>query len=863
MNGVLYLTDKFGVSSGYMRYFESVLAGAKLTRRDVTLAHIHSVVPGAIHKKGNQKAYTLNPDKYSAVKHALDAKIEVVDPKIIVTSCPAILGILTGMDPHANTIEKTRGGVYEYKGRKCVVLYPVSALHRISDKKGDEDGDAYNVKSGAWILVQDWRKVGRFVHDTSRKIPNFVYSVARTIEDAEAAYDFLRESVLISADIETKGGGAGARAKHFVSCDGYTGLHKDGKVRSFVIPYWDKFKPRCQYWETPEEYAAAIDIRRRINALPAIKVYQNGTYDNSYNIRDRAPAVNWLLDTIHIWHSMYPELPKSLDFISSIMLDNYQYWKADIKGIDDKDETSRDSNMERYWRYNALDCYNTLFNCLLLLPTLLGVEQNKFNFTHEFMLAVSGLSMSMKGIKADKDRLMEHELALMQEEEVNLKRLRYLADEPELNPQSPDQMKSLFYDVLGARPRDAGGKLVVAGSRKRPSVGSRALNLIKTEHPLYGVFVKAMHDAKQPRKKISSICRMGQNLQTGRFRYHLSAAGTETWRFSSKASNFWDGTNAQNITKKMRDWLIADEHHVLFDIDYSQSDFYFVAYESQDQGMIDLTQSNKDTHAVHAAHFFKKDYNWVVKGKKAEDPLVVHPETGIRNLSKRVVHGSNFRMMAMTLFITMGREAVIASGLALGLDCAGWADKQLIQICARLLASYRDLYPRLHEREWYGEINELLKKDKAIKNWFGMERKFMGDVDSDRTQREATAFYGQSGTAMNMNRVIYELDYGYMPKRYRDGLNPHADRKPIMLKDLGRTFFLLQVHDSFIGITDTRIPDWQQNINNILTVMERPITIHGREFYVPAEAEVMARWSKDAVAWNPNNPPSLDQIHAG
>src|SRR3546814_10400109 len=61
-------------------------------------------------------------------------------------------------------------------------------------------------------------------------------------------------------------------------------------------------------------------------------------------------------------------LPKSRDFVSSILLDDYQYWKDDIKGTDNKDQVL--GNLERYWRYNALDTRNTLFNTLLLIQLM-------------------------------------------------------------------------------------------------------------------------------------------------------------------------------------------------------------------------------------------------------------------------------------------------------------------------------------------------------------------------------------------------------------------------------------------------------------------------------------------------------------
>ena len=863
---ILYMTDKMGVTQGYAPVFNRILMAARIPQHAVIKTDVYNIVPDALKKKGNQKEWILNPEERWNVQNAFDLKISTTNPKVIVVSCGAVLGVLTDEDRYANTISKTRGGVYHYRGIPVIVAYPISATNRITTAKGDEN-DVYNVRSGAWVVLQDWQKVSRYFNDKVRRVPKFRYSITRTLADVEAAERFLHDCSIIATDIETVSTHVDSNDPSSYrtesTCVGYSGLHKSGRIRSFVFPFYDKFKPLGVFWPDADDHKLAWESVVRINGNSAVKVLQNGTYDSSYMIRDRAPYNNYMLDTIHMWHSLYPELPKTLDFISSILLDDYQYWKADIKGIDEKDETQADNSMERYWRYNAMDCHSTLFDCLFMLPAFSAQESLRTNYQAEFMASMSGLRMGLKGIKADKERLAEIRVKLQKQTDEATKRIRYLLDDPDFNPQSPAQVNQLFYDVLGAPERDAKGKLKGPSSKTSRSTGTIPMKLIRTEHPMFKFFSDAVYDAKRPKKQISNICDMGAKLQTSRFRYKLNAAGTDTWRYASKSSDFWDGTNAQNITKKMRDWLVADEHFIMWDIDYSQSDGWFVAHESNDDKMINVMLSGKDTHAVHAAHFFKDSYENVVAGKEADDPAYVDPLTGTRQLAKRIVHGANFQMAAFTLFVTMGKEAVIAAAYALGHKNAHtWNDEQLVQLCNRLLNEYRRLYPRLSKHEWYGEINRILAEKGSITNWYGMTRKFMGAATDPRTQREATAFYGQSGTAMNMNRVIYEIDYGFIPKRFRDGPNPHADKTPMRLNGNNGLFLLLQVHDSFVGISDTRVPGWQEQINNLLTVLERPITINGHEFYVPAEADVMARWSSGAIKWNRDNPPTLEQIHA-
>src|SRR3546814_17932598 len=74
----------------------------------------------------------------------------------------------------------------------------------------------------------------------------------------------------------------------------------------------------------------------------------------------------------------------------------------------------------------------------------------------------------------------------------------------------------------------------------------------------------------------------------------FGAAGTTSTRLSSERSDFWDGTNAQNIRGTFRDFLVADPECILLDVDFSQSDDVFVGYESNDAHKIEVIESGMD-----------------------------------------------------------------------------------------------------------------------------------------------------------------------------------------------------------------------------------------------------------------------------
>lgn len=859
---ILFITDKFKVSQGYEPAFTKMLQRSGIPRSAVTTTDIYSLVKDPIRKYGNEVTWKFDIEKKDAIMQAFDSRVNIIKPKLIVVADPACAGIFAKWDLKIATLDKMRGGVYEYRGIPVIITYPITAIHQkldtriVTNEDGEEDRqEPYRVQQGSWILSNDWAKVGRYFNGKQRIVQPFVYSIVRSREDCMAAERFLLDCVLIAADHET-----GCWPAQ-ITCAGFTGLHRSGVIRTFIIPFYDAYKTGGVYWDSQDDHEFAWHTMRRINESPVIKTYHNGNYDQSYNIRDRAPANNWLLDSMLLWYSKYAELPKKLDFVTSILMDNYQYWKDDIKGTEE-DKLIQD--MERYWRYCGLDCYNTLHNTLYLLILLAKDPAMQYNYNDVFMRALSGIKMSMRGMKADLARRDEHKRNLEEERRDKLDKFRFMIDDPEFNVESPIQKVRLLYDFLGCKVRSDRGRATTRdakGKGKAPSAGAMALKLAKTDHPFFRGIIEAMEEAMSPAKQISNVCNI--KLFTDRMRYALNAAGTETGRYSCKASNFWDGSTIQNLRDKYRDWMVADEDCILMDVDFSQSDDVFMGYESQDAEKIKVVESGKDAHAINGELFFKKSYDWIVAGKKAHDPLVVDELTGVRQQSKRLAHGTNFQMAPFTMYVTMGRDAVVAAAELLGFaDADTWTQERLVHFCGGLMAVYRQRYRRLSAKEYYAEIAAMLKTSGRIVNAFGLTRTFLGSHADNGTQREATAFIGQSATASNMNRVMYEVDFGFIPKNFRDAPNPDANDTPRMMSLESHGFrFMLQVHDNFLSQLSLKHPRWKEAAHNLLHVMNRPVIIHGREVRVRAEAGVGLRWGhKHMTDWDGKDPYDLDRI---
>jgi hypothetical protein len=869
---ILYLTDKFGVSPGYMPAFTKLVHKCGIPRERISITDIYNIVDKPLKKRANENVWRFDPEKLDAITAAFSQRVRAIRPTLIVVSDPALLGVLSGGDVRSSTIDKMQGGVYNFEGIPCVVTLPITAINQRIDariiRNDDDEEDKqspYKVPDGFQILTWNWQKVGRFFQGKERKLPPFRYSVCRTLDDCYAAREYLDSCVLVAVDCETGNYPPG------LTCNGYTGLLPNGACHTFIFPLFDPRAVDGCFW-SQDDHAIVLSVIRDINNSPVLKTLHNGSYDASYYIRDRLGLRNYFYDSMVLWWSLYMELPKKLQFVTSVLCDNYQFWKDDIKG---DAEESVDANAERYWRYNGLDTYYTLWDTCYLIVLLSKNRAMQVNYNDAMLRVYSALAMSMRGVAVDWKRRDEHREALTQQAERAVAELRYMIDEPNFNINSPPQKCSLLYDVFGLPERNAKGRFI---DRKKelkgdnaPSGGKIPIKIAKSEHPFFKLILDKLDEAMEPDKQLSNVfgrkqedgkIKGGLFMPTRRMRTSYSAVGTETTRLASKKSAFWDGGNLQNIRGTYRDWIRTDEGKLFLDIDYSQSDDVFMAYESQDPDKMAVVESGLDAHAVNGELFFGMPYDTIVAGKKAGDPRIVHPIYGIRQLSKRIVHGTNFQMAAMTLYVTMGREAVVETARLLGFPNPGqMSQDQLLQVCGRVMGMYRRKYKRLSAKEYYAEIAQELKTKGAITNCFGITRSFLGDWNDNGTQREATAFIAQSATGGNMNRSMYEIDHGFIPKYFRDGPNPDAHAKPLQMNWKSHGFaFHLQSHDSFTSQLDTRHPRWKEAASNLLTVMNRPVLIHGRSVRIRTDAKIGTHWGEHMTPWDGKDIHALDRI---
>lgn len=636
--------------------------------------------------------------------------------------------------------------------------------------------------------------------------------VVMNAADARIARDFLMSCVLIVCDVET------FPKMGVMDIVGYTGLSDRGIIKTFVFPLYAGLGVGSGI---PTDIQVYFDVMREVNASGIPFGFQNGPYDLFWLTMYHIPVSNYAYDSMSMWWAFYPELPKTLDFIASILLDDYQYWKADRKS---KDPMVR-------WMYNALDNDRTMRIILILMQRLEHNPAARSNWWAAHTRTITAFAMSIRGMPVSEKRFAEHGAKLAADTEKALDQLRYLVADPEFNPNSPKQKVTLLYGLLGARLRNARGRFV--SKLSEASAGAMPMRAMKSEHPLIRVMVDAIQAAGEPAKQISNVIKVRRSPEA-RIHTGYNGVGTTTSRLSASEPPNTFGSNLQNWRKDYRDILVSEPDSIIIEADLSAGDDVFVSFESSDPKKIELFRSGLDTHAVNACLFFPNwTYESVVAGKKAKDPLVVHPITGVRQITKKLAHGSNYLMAALTLLMTAGREALVAAAMQMGYEDAGsWTQTKLVELCEYLESVYRNHYTRFKrsgDGSWYMELSEEVAQTGGYTTPFNYYQRFLGDPHDQNVLRAVAATAGQAGTAGRINMAMDELTHGLMPRRFRDGENPWAGDRPLRVtrRDHGITL-RLQTHDSLTAMVNLRHSNWEEGVHNFFTVMNRPVMIRNK-----------------------------------
>lgn len=438
------------------------------------------------------------------------------------------------------------------------------------------------------------------------------------------------------------------------------------------------------------------------------KVMQNGIYERMYLARYGIRINNLKHDTMCAQKFLFPELEKGLDNVGR-MHTMEPYWKDDGR-IASEEGKQKDWGNIRDWPkhldYNCKDSSNTLIamhNQQRELK-LRGLQEAYDrlvvqNFDAVYEMGTRGFPLNP--IK-QKELIAEYEA----KSDSLIKQLSR-----EINPRSSKQKLGLLHEK-GFKLPTKRKKQKDGSYTNNDSADELSLKKLRLQHP-EDTDLKILLEVAGIEKALSSYLRV-RTFDDNRIRFSLDPHGTETGRMSCTKDPWDNGFNAQTMTdyaKRMIEWPEQSDR-IFVEIDLSQAETRFVAYDACESNLIGMLERREDIHRYVAAEIYNKAMIDIVHGE--------------RQLGKKSGHGANYDMHENTFMDSCLKEMdlVLSKPMA-----------------TRVLGSYHRLFPGI--KRWHGKIRNEIYAKRRLDNPLGRVRYFFGRMD-DNTYREGYAYRPQS-----------------------------------------------------------------------------------------------------------------------
>lgn len=253
----------------------------------------------------------LKPEHIQPARERLYNEIALVRPNIIIALGNVAMSALTG----ATGIGKVRGTLYLSTLQPTVKVlgtyHPAAILRQ------------YDLRA---VAVADLMKAAREAEFPELRLRRRALHLEPTLDDLISWRDRLVAAPALAVDCETKAGQ--------ITCVGFS----PSPDEAYVIPFWDRRKPGNHYWPDHASERFAWQICHDILSSPAEKILQNGLYDMQYFLLYRWPMRRFVHDTMIKHHSLYPGLPKGLDFLGSLYANERAWKKYRPRGGEEKRE---------------------------------------------------------------------------------------------------------------------------------------------------------------------------------------------------------------------------------------------------------------------------------------------------------------------------------------------------------------------------------------------------------------------------------------------------------------------------------------------------------------------------------------------
>ncbi len=633
-----------------------------------------------------------------------------------------------------------------------------------------------------YTIIADITKALRILEDPTLLNNNTKIIVKPLIHDIRAMYAAVKHSEYVAFDIEA--------TPEFITCFSLAiyDKHEDlNIIRSMSIPLMDN---SGNYWSLEQEVEIWIGLAEILNSPDIKKICQNGMFDLMFILRTMSIKTdNFYFDTMLAQHICYTELPKGLDYLTSIYT-YYPYYKDEGKQAHLK--VIKDWN--QYWYYNAKDSAY-----LLPIYERLAEELAEFdcNDAMEYTMNLHKplMEMEFNGLLTDQIGILQTKKKF--ENRINALQhgLNKLAGR-EINVGSSKQMIAYFYGICMIKPYV---------NRKTGNISCDTIAL----HRIAKKKIKGSWEAKlilkmRKYKKLVSTYFTIITDADNKIRSSYKITGTVSGRLSTEKTFFGTGANLQQMTYEIKKHIIPDPDWFLCEVDLAKAEAHVVAFLSQDVNMIEAFESGVDVHSFNASKIFNipiEDVIYEAKNKKGSGHTM-------RDMGKRVVHASNYNMGSQTFSDNLATEDIVMS----------------ISECKQLLQNYSDRFPGL--KRWHRSIEEEVMATRILYNLFNRPRKFLGEMNP-ALFRNAYSYKPQSTVAELLNRGLIKC-----------ANDPRLDKNNYDIR------FNTTVHDSAVfSFHKNQIPNLLSILLIIKDHMTHTFTYKGKSFTIGLDAKIGKSWA--------------------
>lgn len=590
-----------------------------------------------------------------------------------------------------NSIKQWRGSIIPAGFNtdiKTVPSYHPAALLRSENS----ESKAFSYSARAY-MQHDFARAVNQAKFSDFRLPKRRLEYARDSDQLASFFHLYRDHSIVSIDIET------TRGSCIPTCIGFA-----------FSPYHGLSVPLLNIdrsvYIVPSELVKMQKMVADLLLRPGLKIIgQNFKFDakkllNPFRFKITAPLY---FDTSFCAHILYPEFPKSLEFLTSVWTEE-PYYKHELKEYDPESES-----FETVLLYNAKDVcvpYEIYTKMLAELEER-GLERFFFDLImprNEFYMA-----MESRGFVYDLD--IRNELKMKYEMMKN--ELQSIIDSSlgyHLDIGSYKKVGKALFEDLGLPKRK---------DTKEDSLVALLANHCKDE-PIKYQCISSILELRKVNRVLNGPLAWSPDYD-GKMRTNINVSGASNGRTSANILKQPErptrvGFQGHNVSKhgefgpELREAFKPDHGKILVQIDMSQAEARVVAALAKDTWKLSLFERGKDVHSITASWFFDKE-----DPEHPEDPVGV---TKDERFIGKINHALNYDVREHRMMLTINKQAR-KFGIPINVSQAE---------CRRWRQIYHDRSPNI-EQVYFREIKEVYKRGKKLICASGRERIFFDHYD--------------------------------------------------------------------------------------------------------------------------------------